>query len=101
MQRTVLGKPANGLEVHASWERIWPGHGWRCRGTGYFRGPVPGIQQVSPEQADLIRGSLRKHNPVLDQELEGAELLRKTGDANGIKVSMGETKNTLIPQTEA
>ena len=40
IQRMVVGKPANGLEVHASSGGSLPGHGWRCQGRGCFREPA-------------------------------------------------------------
>ena len=46
-------------------------------------------------------GAAFANNPILEQEFKRAELVRKTGDTNGIEVSMGETMKTLIPQTEA
>ena len=50
--KSVLKKPANGLEVHASFGGSLSGGGRRCQGRRYFREPVQGMQRIPPERAE-------------------------------------------------
>lgn len=84
----------------ASKEGSLPGHDGDVRVEGSSENLHREFNEFPLSELSRSGAAFAKYR-ILEQRFKKAELVRNRSDTNGIKVTMGETMKTLIPQTEA